>query len=226
MKILEGKHLAPATPEVLAALRHRYDRCLVDIGTGDGLFPYHWAREHPEDLAVALDPVTTGFAKLAVKARRKLAKGGAPNLLFAAGAVEDLPGPFAGWADLITVNFPWGSLMRALVLPVPPVLERIAALARPDAQIVLLLNTSIFHDSDYLDRLSLPPLTEERAREALLPAYAAAGLRIDTVEPLVGAVPHRTSWGQRLVLGSSRSTLMLRGTRSPEGVLTPQEVRS
>ena len=24
MKILEGKHLAPATPEVLAALRHRY----------------------------------------------------------------------------------------------------------------------------------------------------------------------------------------------------------
>lgn len=215
MKILEGKKLSDPRADDLAGLRERHDRCLVDVGTGDGLFPYHWAREHPGDLAVAIDPVTTGFAKLAVKARRKPAKGGASNLLFAAGAVEDLPGPFAGWADRVTVNFPWGSLLRALVLPVPGVLGRLVALSRPGARIVLLLNESVFKNTDYTDRLGLPPLSEERAREELLPAYRAAGIHLDTVEPLVGAVPHRTSWGQRLVLGSSRSTLLLRGSVTP-----------
>ena len=211
VKILQGKSLLAAADLDLAEIRLRHERCLVDVGTGDGRFPYYWAREHPSDLAVGIDPVTDGFAKLAVKAQRKPAKGGAANLIFAAGAVEDLPGPFPEWADLITINFPWGSLLRAVIQPVPAALNRLTALARPGAEVVLLLNTSIFRDSEYTDRLGMPSLSEERAREELVPAYRRSGIELTTIEPLVGSVPHRTTWGRRLVVGSSRSTLMLRG---------------
>ncbi len=211
MKILNGKNLEAADPETLRGLRASFDRCMMDLGTGDGRFPYYWARDNPQDLAVGLDPVTNGFAKLAIKARRKPAKGGAPNLLFVMGAVEDLPGPFDDWADRITINFPWGSLLRAVIQPIPAVLERLVAVARPGAEITLLLNTSIFRNADYTERLGMPTLSEERARRELEPAYRACGIELETIEPLAGSVPHRTSWGQRLVVGSSRQTLMLVG---------------
>lgn len=211
MKILRGKDLETPDPRALGQLRAAYRRCLVDVGTGDARFPYRWAREHPGDLAVGLDPVTAGFAKLAIKARRKPAKGGAPNLLLAAATVEDLPGPFRGWADQVTVNFPWGSLLRAVIQPLPATLEKLAALGRPGAEITLLLNTSIFSDADYAQRLGMPPLSEERARRELAPTYRGCGIELGKIEPLAGSVPHRTTWGQRLVVGSSRSTLMLVG---------------
>jgi 16S rRNA (adenine(1408)-N(1))-methyltransferase len=211
LKILEGKKAQPADPVALEALRQRYRHCLVDVGTGDGRFAYHWALEHGEDLAVGVDAVADTMEKLAVKARRKPAKGGAPNLLLAVAAAEVLPGPFVGWADLITVNFPWGSLLSALVDPAPAQLRSLAALGRPGARFVALLNVSIFRNDEYLDRLGLPPLTEERARTELVPAYRAAGIHLERVEALAGEVPHRTSWGQRLILGSFRETLILEG---------------
>ena len=212
MKIFEGKNLVPAAEEDLARLRSGYRRCLVDVGTGDGLFPYHWAREHPEGLAVGVDAVGDALVKLATKARRKPAKGGAPNLLLAVAAAETLPGPLAGWADEVTVNYPWGSLLRDLVEPAPVLLRRLVALCRPGARFTALLNSSVFKDSDYRDRLALPSLTEEQAREELVPAYAASGIRLDLVQGLAGEPPHRTTWGQRLVRGSGRDTFYLAGS--------------
>ncbi len=211
MRFLRGKKVVTLSEEELREIRCRYQECLIDVGTGDGLFPYHHAREHPEGLAIGIDPVVDGLQKLAVKAQRKPAKGGAPNLLLAQGAVEGLPAPLAGWADTITVNFPWGSLLRALVEPEPVLLKRLAALGHPGTQITLLINVSIFGNEDYLRRLSLPSLAEARVQEELLPFYRDSGIEISQVQALVGGVPHRTSWGQRLVLGSTRRTLLLSG---------------
>jgi 16S rRNA (adenine(1408)-N(1))-methyltransferase len=210
MKIFRGKELLGAGEE-LQETRRAYDACLVDVGTGDGRYPYHWALEHPRDLAVGIDAVADAMEKLAVRSQRKPAKGGAPNLLLAVDGAEALPGPFAAWADLVTVNFPWGSLLRALVEPMPAVLEGIANLARPGARFVALLNASIFRSDDYLERLGLPPLTAERAEKELVPAYGQHGISVQRVLPLAGGVPHRTTWGQKLVLGSHRETLLLEG---------------
>ena len=211
MKVYQGRKLQLVDGEELEKVRTRYGRCLVDVGTGDGRFPYHWALEHPEDLAVGIDAVADAMEKLAVRSRRKPGKGGAPNLLLAVGAAEVLPGPFAGWADEVTVNFPWGSLLRALVEPLPVVLAGLAALAKPGARFVGLLNTSIFRSDDYLERLGLPPLSVERAQEELVPAYARQGIDLQRVIPLAGGAPHRTTWGQRLIQGSLRPTLVLEG---------------
>jgi len=218
LRVFEGKKLISASAESLETLRRRHRQCLIDVGTGDGRFPYRWAQEHPEDLAVGVDAVGDAMAKLAVKARRKPAKGGAPNLLLAVAAAETLPGPMAAWADHLCVNFPWGSLLSALVEPAPAILRRLAALGRPGCRFVILLNASIFQQEDYLERLGLPSLSEERAREELVPAYGRAGLEVQVIESFVGEAPHRTTWGQRLILGSARATLLL------EGVVTaPQE---
>jgi len=216
MKVYQGKKLQAMDEGELAEIRARYARCLIDVGTGDGRYPYHWALENPADLAVGLDAVADSMGKLSVRSRRKPAKGGAPNLLLAVVGAEALPGSFAGWADEVVVNFPWGSLLRALVEPLPAVLQGLADLGKPGARFVTLLNTSIFRSDEYLERLGLPPLSVERAKEDLVPAYAKQGIDIHKIQPLAGSVPHRTSWGQRLVQGSLRHTLLLEGVIRPK----------
>jgi hypothetical protein len=100
-----------------------------------------------------------------------------------------------------------------MVEPVPQVLAGLSAVARPGARVSILLNYSVFEDADYALRLGLPPLSPERAREELIPAYGACGIAIEEVQLFDSsdAVPHRTSWGQHLLLGSKRRTLLLAG---------------
>lgn len=136
--------------------------------------------------------------------RRKLA-----NLVYVQAAVERLPAALSGQADRITVNFPWGSLLRALAVPEVPMLAAIAALGRAGAAVTLLVNMSTFDDAGYCAKLGLPcpPVfaDEQRTRSA----YEHAGLRVLKVKGDAQELPHRTTWGQRLTKGTQRRVLWL-----------------
>ena len=212
MKVVRGRRITPLDAAVLRDLRQRFAHCLVDVGTGDGRFVYRTAVERPDTLCIGLDPVAEALRKTSDKAARKPARGGLDNALFLIAAAEDLPGPLAGVADEIIVNYPWGSLLRGITEPQASMLETLAGLARPQgAAFLFLINASVFADDDYRDRLSLPPLDADWARRELIPAYAAAGWVLQEVEELAGDAPHHTSWGRRLVRGSGRRTLLLAG---------------
>jgi 16S rRNA (adenine(1408)-N(1))-methyltransferase len=222
MKRIEGRRLEPLDETGLTALRGRFAHCLVDVGTGDGRFVYRTAVERPDTLCIGLDPVAEALRKVSAKAARKPAKGGVDNALFLIGAAEDLPGPLAGLATEITVNYPWGSLLRGVTEPEATMLRNLGALADPQlpegARFCFLINSSVFDDGDYRDRLALPPLDAKRAHQDLVPAYAAAGWTLEEVEELAGDAPHHTSWGRRLVRGSGRRTLLLAGRVRPETI--------
>jgi 16S rRNA (adenine(1408)-N(1))-methyltransferase len=220
MKVVQGRRITPLDADAFRALRQRFAHCLVDVGTGDGRFVYRTAVERPDTLCVGLDPVADALRKISAKAGRKPAKGGVENALFLVGAAEDLPGPLAGAADEITVNYPWGSLQRGIVAPEPRLLEKLAALAdsataEVNPRFTFLINSSVFSNEDYRDRLALPELDAERARGELVPRYREAGLVLETIEELAGDAPHHTSWGRRLVRGSGRHTLLLAGSVTP-----------
>lgn len=219
MLIVRGGKTLPVERDALIAAVSACSACLVDVGTGDGRFVYRYAREHPDTFAIGLDPVREALRESSARAAKKPARGGLPNVLFVMGAAEELPGPLAGLADVLTVNYPWGSLLKAMVEPVPGILAGLSAVARPGARVSILLNYSVFEDADYALRLGLPPLSPERAREELIPAYSACGIEIDEVQLLDSAVavPHRTSWGQHLLLGSKRKSLLLTGRRAVPG---------
>jgi 16S rRNA (adenine(1408)-N(1))-methyltransferase len=196
----------------------RYDDIHVDLGTGDGKFVLRSARARPERLVVGIDALTEAMTESASRAARKPSRGGAPNAWFvAADATDPLP-PLAGRAALVTVNYPWGSLLRAVAEPNVPELRAIASLLRPGAPLIALLNLSAAEDSAYAEKLELPPLDGEHIGRRLVPGWREAGL--DEVEwRALGPgeePPHRTTWGQRLVRGSGRETLLVSGVRSPD----------
>lgn len=217
MRIVEGKKQRDLPAEAFRDLAAAFERVALDVGTGDGRFVLRRARAEPDTLWLGLDAVAEAMADSARRARAKPAKGGAPNALFLVARVEALPPALHGACDAIAVNYPWGSLLKAVAEPVPEVLAGLAGCAKPGAAISVLINLAPFEDAEQRARLELSPLDPAIAHERLHPAYRAAGIALTRIETVRGDLPERTAWGSKLVKGSGRSTLVLEGYRLKSG---------
>jgi 16S rRNA (adenine(1408)-N(1))-methyltransferase len=188
----------------------------VDLGTGDGKFVLRCARANPDRLHVGIDALEEPMAAAIRRAASKPARGGVGNARFVVADALRPPAELVGQASLVTVNYPWGSLLRALGAPEPSGLAAVASLLRPGGLIVALLNASAADDSAYAEKLELPPLDDEHVRTRLVPGWRDAGLSVDEARVLAPGEepPHRTSWGQRLLRGSGRETLLVSAVRS------------
>lgn len=188
----------------------------MDLGTGDGKYVLRCARANPERLHVGVDALEEPMAASIRRAVAKPARGGVSNARFLVRDALDPPADLLGQAALVTVNYPWGSLLRAVAAPEPAGLASVVSLLRPAGRLVALLNASAAEDSSYAERLELPPLDREHIGERLVPGWVSAGLA-DVSARLLGPgeePPHRTTWGQRLVRGSGRETLLVSAVRS------------
>ena len=199
------------TQEAFGALLDGRERVLLDVGTGDGMYPYRQARSSPELLAIGVDPVAEGLRSTSGKIGRKPARGGVNNLILVVASVTSLPPGLSGRAHRVTVNFPWGSLLRGVSLPDPEVLSGLRRAMRAGGRLDLLLNAHTFGEDHLRESLDLPELTIERVYQVLMEGYRACGLQIlEGLRVGPGPLPERTTWGQRLTVGSRRETLAVR----------------
>ncbi len=119
--------------------------------------------------------------------------------MFVCAAAEALPGPLAGVADEITINYPWGSLLRAVALPDGEVLARVEKLAKPGARATMVINVQPLRDVTQAERLGLADAALLHDERALRDAYSRAGLDILRVSRVEDALPG-TSWGKHLAI--------------------------
>ena len=181
----------------------------MDLGTGDGRFVLDLAKREPETFVIGIDANKKPLEKPSVKITRKPAKGGLANVMFIQAAAEDLPDELYGIADRVTINLPWGSLLRAVLLPDAEVLRGIRGLIKRGGILEVVTAIDPVRDRQELERLGLPRLTDRHFEFDLPRAYRNAGF-----EPNDGANPVpadrlkvRTSWGKRLSGSSERSVL-------------------
>ncbi len=200
MIVVRGKQAADMTRAELEALAARHAGVTLDLGAGDGLFAYRYARAHPERLVVAVEPVRENVREASAKAAKKPERGGVANAVYVAASVERMPPELAGIADEIFVTLPWGSLMRGLILGERAVLDGVAGCGRPGARVRIVLNTRIFDEPVPIDARDLPDVTPACVRETLDTLYAAAGLRITDARWMdAGEVASLgTTWAKRL----------------------------
>jgi 16S rRNA (adenine(1408)-N(1))-methyltransferase len=182
---------------------------IVDIGTGDGLFAYRCARQHPDRFYIGIDASAGALTKISEKAHRKPAKGGAPNLLFVHAAVEELPSELNGVADEVHVHFPWGSLLRAVALGDEAVLRNLRRICTAGAWLEVILGIDPERDRSEIERLGLDLLSAEFVETILKSRYEAAGFEVLEAGVLPGSdrPEIQTSWAQRLG-GSGRRWLI------------------
>ena len=165
---------------------------------------------------MGVDALEAPMAASIRRAAAKPARGGVANARFLVRDALDPPGDLRGRAELVTVNYPWGSLLRAVAAPEPEGLAAVVSWLAGGGRLVALLNASAAEDSAYAERLELPPLDGDHVEGRLVPGWREAGLAEVGARLLAPGEepPHRTTWGQRLVRGSGRETLLVSAVRS------------
>jgi 16S rRNA (adenine(1408)-N(1))-methyltransferase len=170
----------------------------VDLGTGDGRFVLATAAANRDRLVVGVDPVAAAMAESSHRASRPERRGGLPNALFVVASAEALPGEMTAVADRVTVNLPWGSLLRGALALDTAAAAGIASLALPGGSVELLLAPAT------RDGLAPDMNVEARLENGLATDWMAHGLVLEDAHPAtredLDAV--RTTWSRRLGLGT------------------------
>jgi 16S rRNA (adenine(1408)-N(1))-methyltransferase len=170
----------------------------VDLGTGDGRHVLATAARRPDTLAIGLD---ANAAAMAGSSRRACRRDAVPNALFAVASAERPPRALHGLAESLTVNFPWGSLLRGLLGEDDAVLSGVARLMAPGGEGAVLLSV--------VPRDGMPPVPPPAS---LAPTYARHGLDLAEMRQ---ATPEEvaasgSSWAKRLRAGRERPVTLLR----------------
>jgi Putative methyltransferase len=182
IEVVKGRARVRVAPEDMRQRARSAAGVHIDIGTGDGRHVYRMAREHPTGLFIGIDANAEALQQVSYRASRKPARGGLANAVFVHASLDDLPGVLAGLADRVTVFYPWGSLLRALVDADERPLTALAGLGKTGASFEARINRSAADPDD----LEL---------ERLIWRYRRAGLDVarEEVTP-----DDRSTWAARL----------------------------
>src|SRR5215211_1204309 len=112
---------------------------MIDVGTGDGRAVLDAAAREPGSLVLGLDASAAAMIEASRRAAAPAGKGGRPNVRFVVASAEAAPRALAGSADLVTVRFPWGSLLRGCLGLDAGVATGVAGLVADGGALELLL---------------------------------------------------------------------------------------
>lgn len=144
------------------------------------------------------------------RAARSAHRGGLPNARFIASGLEQLPAKLAGFASLVTVHFPWGSLLRAAAGEDAKGAAAIARLVAPCGALRLLVSAAA-RDATGGGVVDIDPST-------VLDGYRDLGMDARACRPASAddlAAAHST-WGRRLLSsGRDRRTWLIELTAAP-----------
>ncbi|HYF61870.1 MAG TPA: class I SAM-dependent methyltransferase [Herpetosiphonaceae bacterium] len=198
MECIQGKYSLHIDRAELDRRLAAYSAAHIDIGTGDGRFALDAARRRPDLFVIGLDACRDSV--------REASRRAPANVLFVVANVADLPAELAGRASGLSVNFPWGSLLKALISDEPAVLDGLVGLGRPGFRLELMVNG---------EALATLGSSLERGGAQIRRGLIRRGL--DVAEPAIldraalRAIP--TTWARRLAFGRDPRALYCQASR-------------
>jgi hypothetical protein len=175
---------------------------VIDAGTGDGRAVLELAAAEPAALVIGIDAVAASMAERSRRAHRR----GPRNALFLAAGIETVASsPLACSAQLVTVRFPWGSLLLGVLGLDRDALAGVASLVAPDGRLDVLASVVPSDGVDGLDCL------DASAEPAIRVAWRGVGLDLVTFRPatIEEVVASGSTWARRL--GRGRPAWRLEG---------------
>jgi 16S rRNA (adenine(1408)-N(1))-methyltransferase len=140
------------------------------------------------------------MAETSRRAARSGKRGGVPNALFVVASAEQPPAELRAIADLVTIQFPWGSLLRGALALDDDASAGIASLLRLGGE--LRVTTSVVDR----DGAGLPRLDDASAAEELSARWQTQGLCLDAFRLATEDEIRATgsTWARRLRAGNDR----------------------
>lgn len=212
MRVMRGKNIIEIGAAEITKCIANYDGVVVDIGTGEGKFVYKLAQSNPNWFYIGIDSSSDSLKEYAVRISKKPSRGGISNILYVVANAEDLPQELNNLAKTIYINFPWGSLLKGLVLGSRRILTSIVRISSNPASLEMRINYSLFSDPIPLEIQDLPELTFDYLDNELAPLYAKSGITLIERKTLakeeVKNIP--TTWAKKLGYGREAKTLYIR----------------
>ena len=144
---------------------------------------------------LGIDPNAVSMAEASRRADRTRTR----NLGFVVAAAESLPAELCRRAAVVTVNFPWGSLLRGMLGAEEAVLAGVASLLTPGGELRALVSTEPRDGVGLLD-LHRMEAAWRRVGVELVDARPATRTDVEAT---------RSSWGRRLLSDPARSVTWL-----------------
>lgn len=196
VECIRGKTSAQIDADALAASVAGYGDVLIDIGTGDGRYVMHVARTCPEWFALGVDACRENLRKASRKAPS--------NSLYVIANALALPTELDAMASRVTINFPWGTLLRGLLDGEPVLLDGLLAIARPGAALEIRLNAEALREAG---------CTLESGGARVRQALDNSGFAV--VDDLLwldarGLLRCQTTWAKRLAYGRDPRAVCMR----------------
>lgn len=169
---------------------------IVDIGAGDGKFVHKLAKENPDRFIIGIDPAHKPLEKISLQLDKKFEKGGVKNAFFVLANVEDLPHELDGLVNQVFINFPWGSLLKAIVLVDEKIWQNIKRICQPGGIIDLIFS---YHPKDS----DLPEIDLDYIKNNMLPKLEGFGFEKQELRQLEASElkDYPSSWAKKLAHG-------------------------
>jgi 16S rRNA (adenine(1408)-N(1))-methyltransferase len=179
---------------------------------------YQSAKANPTTFYLGIDANARPLEKISEKIFRRHQKGGLPNALFVRAAMESLPSELDGVANRVHVQFPWGSLLRAVARGERELLGCLRRICVPGARLEILIALDPERDWTEMQRLGLRPLSAEYIGSVLRPRYRDCGFEIleSRSLPLSAIDNPRTTWAKRLSSSTARTVWLIAAQAIPE----------
>lgn len=129
--------------------------------------------------------------------------------MFGRVALEDAPGELIRIADVLTVLFPWRSLLRAVATAEPGALLKLAAIGKAGAGVRFLFGYDPEKDAREIKELELPTLGTSSILRWLEAEYAKAGFQIRAryaARDEVATV--QSTWAKKIAFSGSQRTFI------------------
>lgn len=197
MRVIENNQIRSMDNDGFASWSAAFIDIVVDLGSGDARFVHHLAARQPTVGAIGLDL----SAALLRRGGRRLP---ANSLLVVADALAPPP-ELRSVASRLTIHFPWGSLLRALLLGQPDLVAGLRALGRPGATLEVLVNA---------DAMTVDGSGWDADQTRVASVLTDAGLLLDPIARLGPADLRRypTTWARRLAFGRDPRAIHIAAT--------------
>ena len=176
----------------------RYRHLHVDLGTGDGRFAIHLARTRPELGVIGID---TCLDHLHGSSRRIPA-----NVRFVRLDAREMRIGAGVQAASVSINFPYGSLLRALVEGDPALLGRLDDLLGPQGDLRIRVNERALIDTGLASVGAQQAIMRSLER---LDQVCVSTRRLDQAE--LRAFP--STWSRRLGFGRPTTAFLVEAAR-------------
>ncbi|MBI3170182.1 MAG: class I SAM-dependent methyltransferase [Chloroflexi bacterium] len=196
METIRGKTSLNMDSTELHARLANYNRIALDLGTGDGKFAFCHAENFPSHYIIGIDACRENL--------HEFSRANLPNLLYVIASAQSLPHELHGLVSHVTINFPWGSLLRSLLENDTRVMCGLESILGSGAQLEVRLNGGALSEAGW---------NLEEGAERIFENLEMAGWRLETPETmdLHALRTFPSTWAKRLAFGRDPRAIQVSG---------------